>query len=637
MTRKYKITATILIICMCVLSAFPEQVIAQDTQETQTTQETQEADTQTATAQEESVQEGQTTAKEDAAATLGGGETAQEESEEADEMSEEMSEESKTVEDDDPGQGRLSGDVPEDFYGESLKTRAASKGVTHDSRFASYKKYQGIDVSRYNNENSDNKINWTKVKAAGISFAFVRVAYRGYGSAGTLRADQYAEQNIKNASAAGIKVGAYIFSQAITTSEAVEEADYIVKLIEKYNVKSKITMPIVFDFEYASEDGKETGRLKNAKLSKSTQTAICLAFCNRIKAKGYTPCVYANQNMLTTRVDESKISSQYQIWLARYASKADYAGTYTYWQYSSTGKVNGITGNVDMNYAYIAPGSSLGNATNTGSSSGNSGSSSSSSAVTVGKTTLSGKAGSFDSVKLSWKKVSGANGYVIYRYDSSSKSYKKIKTISSGSTVSYTDGSKNASTTYKYQVKAYKKSGSKTYYSSVSNTVSVKTSGSATGKTTGTSVYVRSGPSTSKSKLTKLGINTGVTLTGSSGNWYRISIKIKGKKKTAYISKDYVTIIKKPTLKASASSSSKIKLSWNKISGANGYQIQRYDSKKKKWVTVKTITKGSTVSYTNSGLKKNTTYKYKIRSYKKVRGHKIYSYYCDAKSAKTKK
>lgn len=615
MTRKYKITATILIICMCVLTAFPEQAMAQDMQETQTTQETQEADTQTATAQEESVQEGQTTAKEDAAATLGGGEAAQEESEEADEMSEEP----KTVEDDDPGQGRLSGDVPEDFYGESLKTRAVSSEVTHDSRFASYKKYQGIDVSKWN-----KKIDWTKVKAAGISFAFVRVGYRGY-SGGGLGGDEYAASNMKNAAAAGVKVGAYIFSQAITEKEAIEEANYALSKVKGYN----ITMPIVFDFEYYSG-----GRLEKAKLTKQQRTNICLAFCNRIKAAGYTPCVYANKSMLNDDMYASQVSAKYPIWLAHYTSKTNYTGTYTYWQYSSEGSVNGISGDVDMNYAYIAPGSSLGNATSTGSSTG---SSSSSSAVTVGKTTLSGKAGSFDSVKLSWKKVSGANGYVIYRYDSSSKSYKKIKTISSGSTVSYTDGSKNASTTYKYQVKAYKKSGSKTYYSSVSNTVSVKTSGSATGKTTGTSVYVRSGPSTSKSKLTKLGINTGVTLTGSSGNWYRISIKIKGKKKTAYISKDYVTIIKKPTLKASASSSSKIKLSWNKISGANGYQIQRYDSKKKKWVTVKTITKGSTVSYTNSGLKKNTTYKYKIRSYKKVRGHKICSYYCNAKSVKTKK
>lgn len=566
MTRKYKITATILIICMCVLSVFPEQVMAQDTQET----------------------------------------------------AEEMSEEPQTVEDDDPGQGRLSGDVPEDFYGESLKTRAVSSEVTHNSKFAGYTKYHGIDVSKWN-----KNIDWKKVKAAGISFAFVRVGYRGY-SGGGLGGDEYAASNMKNAAAAGVKVGAYIFSQAITEKEAIEEADYALSKVKGYN----ITMPIVFDFEYYSG-----GRLEKAKLTKQDRTDICLAFCDRVKAAGYTPMVYANKSMLTSDMYASQVSAKYPIWLAHYTTQTNYTGDYTYWQYSSTGKVNGISGNVDMNYAYVEPGSSLGCMANTGGSSG----SGSSSTVTVGKTTLSGEAASFDSVKLSWKKVSGVNGYIIYGYDSSSKSYKRVKVVTGESKLTYTDGSKNASTTYKYRVKAYKKTGGKTYYGSASNTLSVKTSGSATGKTTGTSVYVRSGPSTSKSKLTTLGINTGVTLTGSTGNWYRISITIKGTKKTGYISKDYVTIIKKPTLKASATSTSKIKLTWNKISGANGYQIQRYDSAKKKWVTLKTITSGSTVSYTNSGLKKNTTYKYKIRSYKTVRGNKIYSYYCDAKSAKTKK
>lgn len=615
MTRKYKVTAAILIICMCVMTLFPEEAMAQEPG-----QETAEQQTQTET-QNQQEQAEPVTAEEDKAATLGGGtddslavsEKAQ--SDDADEMAEEMEEEPQTEEGDDPGQGRLSGDIPEDFYGGGIKARSASSQITHNSKFASYKKYQGIDVSKWNKD-----INWTKVKAAGISFAFVRAGYRGY-SGGGLGGDEYAAANMKNAAAAGVKVGAYIFSQAITEKEAREEADYILSKVKGYN----ITMPIVFDFEYYSG-----GRLDKANLSRRKQTDICLAFCERVAAAGYTPMVYANKSMLNSDLYASEISAKYPIWLAHYTNKTDYTGTYTYWQYSSTGKVNGISGNVDMNYWYVEPGSSLDGTVSAGSSG-------SSSVTTVGKTTLSGKAASFDSVKLSWKKVSGAKGYIIYRYNSSSKSYKRLKVITNVNTLSYTDGSKNASTTYKYKVKAYKKSGGKTYYSSASNAVSVKTSSPATGKTTGTSVYVRSGPSTSKSKLTTLGISKGVTLTGSTGNWYRVSIKIKGKKKTGYISKDYVTIIKKPTLKASASSSSKIKLTWNKISGANGYQIQKYNSSKKKWETLKTIKSGSTVSYTNSGLKKNTTYKYRIRSYKVVRGRKIYSYYCDAKSAKTKK
>lgn len=604
MARKYKVTAMILVICMCVMTMFPEEAMAQETQQGTTEQ-----------------QEQQTTTEEDEAAILGSGAddslaaSEDSQSDDADEMAEEMEEELQTAEDDDPGQGRLSGDIPADFYGEGLKTRASSSQITHNSKFASYTKYHGIDVSKWN-----KSINWSKVKAAGISFAFVRVGYRGY-SGGGLGGDEYAATNMKNAAAAGVKVGAYIFSQAITEAEAREEADYILSKVKGYN----ITMPIVFDFEYYSG-----GRLEKANLSKRKQTDICLAFCERVAAAGYTPMVYANKSMLTSDLYASEISAKYPIWLAHYTNKTDYTGTYTYWQYSSTGTVNGISGNVDMNYWYVEPGSSLDGTVGADSSG-------SSSAVTLKKTTLSGSAASFDSVKLSWKKVSGAKGYIIYRYNSSSKSYKRIKVVTNVNTLSYTDGSKNASTTYKYKVKAYKKSGGKTYYSSASNAVSVKTSGSATGKTTGTSVNVRSGPSTSKSILTTLGISEGVTLTGSTGNWYRISIKIKGKKKTGYISKDYVTIIKKPTLKVSALSSSKITLKWNKISGADGYQIQKYNSTKKKWETLKTIKSGSTVSYTNSGLKKNTTYKYRIRSYKIVKGRKIYSYYCNAKSAKTKK
>lgn len=251
-------------------------------------------------------------------------------------------------------------------------------------------------------------------------------------------------------------------------------------------------------------------------------------------------------------------------------------------------------------------------------------------------TTLSGEASSYDKVNLTWKEVPEATGYVIYRYNSSSKSYEKIKTISGAGTISYTDTGRTMRTTYKYRIKAYKKEDGSTVYSKPSNTVSVKTASTMTGKANVSGVAVRKGPSASKGKLKTLSINTGVTITGTSGSWYRISIKIGGKTKTGYIKKSYITVIRMPTLSVSSVSSNKIKLTWDKISGASGYEIQRYDSSKKKYVKIKTIKKGSTVSYTNSGLNADTVYKYKIRSYKTVRGKKIYSYYCAAKRAKTK-
>lgn len=531
---------------------------------------------------------------------------------------------------DDPGRERLSGEkIPADFFGGDIQTRAAVSKITHNSKFSGYTIKQGIDVSKWN-----GTINWKNVKKAGIEFAFIRTSYRGT-KTGSLAKDPTAITNMKNASAAGVKIGAYIFSQAITTTEAVQEADYLLKTVKGY----KITMPLVFDYEYYSG-----GRFSSkTKLSTRAKTDICLAFCNRIKQAGYTPLVYANKSMFSSDLYASEITAKYPAWLAHYTTKTNYAGNYDFWQYTSSGSVSGISGNVDMNFWYIKPGTTPSYGT------GSMGSTTQVSTPPVTTTTpakptaapavpkLAGKAASYDKVNLSWKKISGASGYVLYRYDSSKKKYAAIKTIGSGSTVSYTDTKRSMGKTYIYKIRSYKKAGGKTVYSGASGAVKVKTASLAAGTTNATNVNVRSGPNASKKRLAKLAVNKSVTITGMSGSWYRVSIKIKGKKKTGYIKKTYVTIISKPALTASASSTSKIKLKWNKVSGASGYRVQRYNPSKKKYVTIKTISNGSTVSYTNTGLKKNTTYKYRIQAYKKVRGRKIYSSNSSVKSAKTKK
>ena len=531
---------------------------------------------------------------------------------------------------DDPGRERLSGaKIPADFFGGGIKTRAASSKVTHNKKFSGYTIKQGIDVSKWN-----GTINWSNVKKAGIEYAFVRTSYRGT-KTGALAKDPTAAANMKNAAAAGVKVGAYIFSQAITTAEAVQEAKYLLQTVKGY----KITMPLVFDYEYYSG-----GRFSSStKLSRRVKTDICLAFCDRIRKAGYTPLVYANKSMFSSDLYASEITAKYPVWLAHYTTSTDYTGDYDFWQYTSSGRVSGISGNVDMNFWYIKPGTTPSYGTGSTAQTTQVSTSPATSTTTAKPAAapavpkLTGKASSYDKVKLSWKKISGASGYVLYRYDASKKKYAAIKTIGSGGTVSYTDTGRSMGKTYKYKIKSYKKANGKTVYSGASGAVSVKTVSSMNGTTNGTNINVRSGPSTSKKRLTTLGINKSVTITGMSGSWYKISIKIKGKKKTGYIKKTYVTVIGKPTVTASASSNSKIKLKWNKISGASGYLVQRYNSSKKKYATIKTIKKGSTVSYTNSGLRKNTTYKYRIRAYKMVRGRKIYSSYSSAKSAKTKK
>ncbi len=570
MNRKYRITAILLIICLCI-SLVPENVYAQEAEE-----------------------------------------VALENVPEQEQDDKDVSEPEISVGDDDPGKGRLQGEVPEEFYGQDGGIRARATGLQHNSRFAGYNIIDGIDVSKYN-----GTIDWTAVKNSGIDFAFVRTSYRGYGKTGNLAADPYGAVNMKNAAAAGVKVGAYIFSQAITVEEAQQEADYLLNSVKGYH----ITMPLVFDYEYFAG-----GRLDTAKLTNRKRTDICLAFCKRIKAAGYTPLVYANKSMLTNDLYASEISSQYPIWLAHYTSATNYAGDYSFWQYTEKGTVSGISGNVDKNVWYAKPGED----------SVSFGTPGAAAAVTAPEATeLSGKAASYDKVKLTWKKIAGATGYAVYRYNASVGSYERIKTIGSADTVSYTDTGRAMGTTYKYRVKVYKKEDGNAAYSKSSNTVSVKTDSTMTGKINAASVVVRKGASTSKGKLTTLKINTGVTITGISGSWYKISIKTGGKKKTGYIKKSYVTIIRKPTLSVKSMSPDKIKLKWDKISGASGYEIQRYDSLKGKYVKIKTIKKGSTVSYTNSGLKSGSTYKYKIRSYKTVKGKKIYSYYSSAKSART--
>lgn len=195
----------------------------------------------------------------------------------------------------------------------------------------------GIDVSRY-----QSGINWTKVKNAGINFVMIRCGYRGYGS-GALVEDPMFASHIKGAKAAGLRVGVYFFSQAVNEAEAIEEASMAVSLANKYG----INMPIAIDSEYAAGGaGRADG------LSKSARTAVTKAFCNTVKSAGHTPMVYASKSWFASHLDVSQLSS-YRIWVAHYADKCGYSGTYHIWQNTSKGKVDGVPGNVDMNISSI--------------------------------------------------------------------------------------------------------------------------------------------------------------------------------------------------------------------------------------------------------------------------------------------
>lgn len=214
----------------------------------------------------------------------------------------------------------------------------------HDGRFDGVNPINGIDVSKYQGD-----INWGAVKAAGVNFVFIRAGYRGAND-GQLYTDPKFQQNVSGATAAGINVGLYIFSQAISVSEGVDEANFLISKAAGY----AISMPLVIDYEYRSGP---SGRLYNAHLSKESATEICNAFGSTINSAGYTPMVYANKNMLQSSLNAASLNSM--VWLARYNSAADYTGAYNFWQYSSKGGVSGINGYVDCDFWYNADGSPL--------------------------------------------------------------------------------------------------------------------------------------------------------------------------------------------------------------------------------------------------------------------------------------
>ena len=195
-----------------------------------------------------------------------------------------------------------------------------------------YKSITGIDVSEYQGE-----IDWEAVKDDGIEFVMIRLGYRGSES-GTLALDAYFKENLRGAKAAGLDVGVYFFSQAITPKEAMEEARFVLKHIRGKGVR----YPVAFDMEPI--DGTE----RADDLKKEEKTAIADAFCQVIERNGYTPLVYGNPKWFRKHIDLSYLSD-YDRWLAHYADKTNYKNAFVMWQYSDNGSVDGIYGPVDMN------------------------------------------------------------------------------------------------------------------------------------------------------------------------------------------------------------------------------------------------------------------------------------------------
>ena len=196
----------------------------------------------------------------------------------------------------------------------------------------------GIDVSSFQGD-----IDWNAVAADGIDFAIIRVGLRGYGAKGSLHEDDHAIKNIRGASKAGLMVGVYFYSQAITVNEAIEEASLVLKIIEK----QPVTGPVVFDWENEPDKNMRTDNLDS-----KTLTDCAVAFCEIIKNAGYTPAVYFNLTDAYVRYNLNEIKD-YVFWFAQHEGTFPaFYYKYNIWQYSDSGKVNGIDGNVDLNIMF---------------------------------------------------------------------------------------------------------------------------------------------------------------------------------------------------------------------------------------------------------------------------------------------
>ena len=271
---------------------------------------------------------------------------------------------------------------------------------------------QGIDVARY-----QEKVDWETVKASGRSFVFIRAGYRGYGAEGTLNTDLNFETNYAGATAAGMDVGVYFFSQATTEDEAKAEAQYVLKLLNG----RALGLPVMMDLEIATDaSGRSTGRLYNAKLSDEMYAKVCLAFCREIEKNGYTAGVYTGSGILNKGVNKALEEAGYPVWLAHWTVQTRYDGEFTYWQYTGGSDVAGIAAKTDKDVRYVTVPKQV-----------------------TGLKNYVGESYNF----LTWEHIAGVQGYIVYHVETDG-SLTEIGRRTGAGSLSYTDYHAGAGTSY---------------------------------------------------------------------------------------------------------------------------------------------------------------------------------------------
>ena len=197
--------------------------------------------------------------------------------------------------------------------------------------------YLGVDISE-----KQGYVDFNKVKKAGIDFCMIRVGARGYGT-GQLFLDENFTDNMKRALDAGLEVGVYFYSQAITEDEVLEEVMLLLDCIKEYDV----TYPVAFQMEYVEND---TARVEQ--ISKTTKTELAQIFLGTVQSSGYTPMLYGKKEWLLKKVDMAKLSN-FEVWLSQNEKQPDYPYQFGMWQYTNRAVVDGISGSVNLNISLI--------------------------------------------------------------------------------------------------------------------------------------------------------------------------------------------------------------------------------------------------------------------------------------------
>ena len=471
------------------------------------------------------------------------------------------------------------------------------KTYTHQDRFVSSGIQQGIDVSYHN-----GTLDWSTIKAAGVDFAILRAAYRGYGTEGTLVRDAKFAEYMQGAMSQGIPVGAYIYSQAITTAEAVQEANYILNIVRGYS----LDLPIVFDYEFA---GVKTGRLDSAwssgKLNKSKMTDIALAFCDTIKNAGYDAMVYANKTFLSKNLDHEVIENAgYEIWLAHYTTNTNYTGDYKIWQYTSSGKIPGIANKVfDCNFMYSGTISMSLKISNIPNQIYQGYDVAPSVTVTNGGTVL----------------TEGTDYTVTYQ-NNSGIGTATVNVFGAG----IYDGYINLTKTFNIVPDTVQN-----MQISEAGTNTVDLSWSPVSGADGYTVQILK-----NGKWVSVGnfVGTSAQISGllpGSVNYVHIAAYASSNGKT-YIG-NYNTAVKIETTvgainpRVSAYANNFVTLTWNKQTAANGYEVFKYDASSKKYVLYKNITNPNTNTCKVTGLASNKKYDFKVRAYQIDDSEKTYA------------